>query len=57
MHHMRMGFNSDQERTDVCKQELIVAETCISFNLNNTHIILSQYQQYFVYIILTKTAL
>ena len=39
------GSNRDQERIDVCKQELIVADTDTPFNHNNTQIISSIYQQ------------
>jgi hypothetical protein len=56
--HTGMGSNFDRERTDVCKQELIVSQTYTHFNHNKTLIILSQYQQYFKQIIiLNKTAL
>jgi len=59
-HDREMGSNIDQVRTDVCKQELPVAETYTSFNHNNIQIILPRYQQYFIFfihvIILTKNA-
>jgi len=39
------GYNWDQEGNDVCKQELIVADSDTSFNHNSTQIISSVYQQ------------
>jgi hypothetical protein len=46
------GSNWDQEITDVCKQELIVADNDTSFNHNNTQVISSKYQQqYFIFFI------
>jgi len=45
-----MGSNLDEERIDVCKQNLILEEICTSFNHKNTQIMLSVYQkQYFVF--------
>jgi len=42
--HTGTGSILDRERTEVCKQELILVETYASFNLHNTNIILSPYQ-------------
>jgi hypothetical protein len=39
-HRTGTRSNLDQERLGVCEQELIVAETCTSFNHNNTQNIL-----------------
>ena len=45
-----MGSNLDEERIDVCKQKLILAEICTYFNDNNAQIMLSVYQkQYFIF--------
>jgi hypothetical protein len=46
------GSNWDHERTDVCKQELIEADTDTSFNHNNTQIISSVYQQQYEILLL-----
>jgi len=47
--------NQDQERIDVCKQELIVADSDTSFNHNSTQIISSVYQQqYFILLHIQK---
>ena len=44
----RTWSNLDQERIDVCKQEIIAAETYTSLHHNNTQIILSLHQQHFI---------
>jgi hypothetical protein len=36
-HHTGTGSNVDQKRIGVCKEELIVIETYISFNHNNNN--------------------
>jgi hypothetical protein len=51
-----MGSNLDQERTDVCKQELIIAEIYTSFNHNNTNYIIITSTLY-IYIIIISTKL
>ena len=40
----------DQERADVCKQEIIPVESYTSLHHNNTQIILSLYKQHFIHI-------
>ena len=40
---MGKGSSLDQERTDVCKQELIVIETNATFSHSNKQLILSLY--------------
>jgi len=50
VHWVTVSGVVDQERIDVCKQEVIVVETNTCFKYNNTQIISSLYQQqYFVF--------
>jgi hypothetical protein len=50
LHPYGTGSSWDQEIIDVCKQKLTVAYTNTSFNHNNTQVISSQYQQYFIFL-------
>ena len=52
-HRTGMGSNLDQERKEVCKQELIIVETYTSFNLHNAYYIITIPITIFYILILT----